>query len=67
MITQEVFFSIITDENGNILSKEELKDMQLEGLISLLNKKIRTIKYLQDEDKRMFLNLVHLIKGISEF
>ena len=64
-ITESGMFSIITDADGNVLTKEELKNMQLEGLISLLNAQIKAIKYLHDDDRRMLLYLARMIKGIS--
>ena len=67
MITQEAFFNIITDANGHVLNEEELKEMQLEGLIRLLQEQIKKMDYLHEDDKRMILYLVHMINGISGF
>jgi len=44
-------FSIITDENGNPISKEEFEKMNRKSLILLLKKHIKKMTYLHKDDK----------------
>ena len=44
-------FSIITDENGNPISKEEFEKMNRESLVLLLKKHIKKMVYLHEDDK----------------
>jgi hypothetical protein len=60
-------FTIITDMDGKVLSEEELKKMQLEGLIRLLHEKIKRIDYLHEDDRRMLLYLARAINEKIEF
>lgn len=50
-------FSIITDEKGNPISKEEFERMNREWLVLLLQKCIKKMTYLHDDDK-MALSLI---------
>jgi len=43
-------FSIITNENGNPLSKEEFERMNREWLVLLLNEYIKRMTYLHEDD-----------------
>ena len=49
---QEEFFSIITDMDGNPISKEEFERMNREHLVLLLKEYIKKMTYLHEEDKR---------------
>lgn len=44
-------FSIITDENGNPISKEEFEKMNRESLVLLLKEYIKKRTYLHEDDK----------------
>ena len=52
MLESEEFFSIITDENGNPISKEEFEKMNREHLVLLLKGYIKKMNYLHEDDKR---------------
>jgi hypothetical protein len=44
-------FSIITDKDGNPLSKEEMGEMEVESLTLLLRGYLRKMNYLRKKDK----------------
>lgn len=44
-------FSIITDENGNPISKEEFERINREWLVLLLQEYIKKMTYLHEDDK----------------
>ncbi len=44
-------FSIITDKDGNPISKEEFEKMNRESLVLLLKEYIKKMTYLYEEDK----------------
>jgi len=49
-MSQEMF-SILTDENGNLISKEEFEKMNRESLVLLLKEYIKKMTYLHEDDK----------------
>ena len=49
-MSQEMF-SILTDENDNPISKEELEKMNRESLVLLLKEYIKKMSYLHEDDK----------------
>jgi len=50
-IMLQEMFSIITDENGNPISKEEFERMNREWLVLLLPEYIKKMTYIHKDDK----------------
>jgi len=57
----------ITDNEGNVLSKEELKKMEREDMFLLLQGYIKKITYLHEEDKEaLFFLIDSLIRNFKD-
>lgn len=50
-IAESGMFSIITDADGNPLSKEELGEMEVESLLLLLRAYLKKMSYLRKKDR----------------
>jgi len=60
-------FSIITDENGNPISKEEFEKMNRESLVLLLKEYIEKMTYLHEDDKRALSHVAYsLLRSFKE-
>ena len=51
-IVENGMFSILTDKNGNPISKEDFEKMNREHLVLLLKEYIKKMTYLHEDDKR---------------
>ena len=57
-MSQEMF-SIITDKNGNPISKQELEKMDREFWILILQKYIKKMTYLHEDDKSALRHIAY--------
>ncbi len=65
-MSQEMF-SILTDKNGNPISKEEFERMNREHLVLLLQEYIKKMTYLHEDDKQaLFFLAASLLRSFKE-